>query len=136
LASAGFSSSKGGCHTTAEKGLFLTPSPHRCRLRFHATANALRDVYTMGGVPKIAMSLVAFPVEDLDIDIRTPGGRHFQRGWRRRSFFSIAIIEAAPEGGFLGYLSGSDFGGAEFCGTRPPWRLKDAPDRNNWRGLS
>jgi selenide,water dikinase len=34
-----------------------------------AAANALSDVYAMGGVPKTAMNLVAFPVKDMDIDI-------------------------------------------------------------------
>jgi len=34
-----------------------------------AAANALSDVYAMGGVPKTAMNLVAFPVKDLDLSI-------------------------------------------------------------------
>jgi selenide,water dikinase len=34
-----------------------------------AAANALSDVYAMGGEPKTAMNLVAFPVKDLDLDI-------------------------------------------------------------------
>jgi len=34
-----------------------------------ATANALSDVYAMGGVPKTAMNLVAFPLKDMDISI-------------------------------------------------------------------
>jgi selenide, water dikinase len=34
-----------------------------------AAANALSDVYAMGGVPKTAMNLVAFPAKDLDISI-------------------------------------------------------------------
>jgi selenide,water dikinase len=34
-----------------------------------AAANALSDVYAMGGTPKTAMNLVAFPVKDLDLDI-------------------------------------------------------------------
>jgi len=34
-----------------------------------AAANALSDVYAMGGVPKTAMNLVAFPVKDMDIAI-------------------------------------------------------------------
>ncbi len=34
-----------------------------------AAANALSDVYAMGGVPKTAMNLVAFPVKDMDISI-------------------------------------------------------------------
>jgi len=34
-----------------------------------AAANALSDVYAMGGVPKTAMSLVAFPVKDMDISV-------------------------------------------------------------------
>jgi selenide, water dikinase len=32
-----------------------------------AAANALSDVYAMGGVPKTAMNLVAFPAKDMDI---------------------------------------------------------------------
>ena len=32
-----------------------------------AAANALSDVYAMGGVPKTAMNLVAFPLKDMDI---------------------------------------------------------------------
>jgi selenide,water dikinase len=34
-----------------------------------AAANALSDVYAMGGIPKTAMSLVAFPVKDMDISV-------------------------------------------------------------------
>jgi selenide, water dikinase len=34
-----------------------------------AAANALSDVYAMGGVPKTAMNLVAFPIKDMDISI-------------------------------------------------------------------
>jgi selenide,water dikinase len=32
-----------------------------------AAANALSDVYAMGGVPKTAMNLAAFPERDMDI---------------------------------------------------------------------
>jgi selenide,water dikinase len=34
-----------------------------------AAANALSDVYAMGGVPKTAMNLVAFPAKDMDIAV-------------------------------------------------------------------
>jgi len=34
-----------------------------------AAANALSDVYAMGGVPKTAMNLVAFPIKDMDISM-------------------------------------------------------------------
>ncbi len=34
-----------------------------------AAANALSDVYAMGGVPKTAMNLVAFPIKEMDITI-------------------------------------------------------------------
>ena len=34
-----------------------------------AAANALSDVYAMGGTPKTAMNLVAFPLADMDISI-------------------------------------------------------------------
>jgi selenide,water dikinase len=34
-----------------------------------AAANALSDVYAMGGVPKTAMNLVGFPVKEMDISI-------------------------------------------------------------------
>ena len=34
-----------------------------------AAANALSDVYAMGGMPKTAMNLVAFPVEEMDISV-------------------------------------------------------------------
>jgi len=34
-----------------------------------AAANALSDVYAMGGVPKTAMNLVAFPIKDMDIAV-------------------------------------------------------------------
>lgn len=34
-----------------------------------AAANAMSDVYAMGGVPKTAMNLVAFPVEEMDISV-------------------------------------------------------------------
>lgn len=34
-----------------------------------AAANALSDIYAMGGVPKTAMSLVAFPRQQMDISI-------------------------------------------------------------------
>jgi len=34
-----------------------------------AAANALSDVYAMGGEPKTAMNLVAFPLGDMDIEI-------------------------------------------------------------------
>ena len=34
-----------------------------------AAANALSDVYAMGGTPKTAMNLVAFPVKDMEISV-------------------------------------------------------------------
>ena len=34
-----------------------------------AAANALSDIYAMGGVPKTAMNLVAFPTEQMDISV-------------------------------------------------------------------
>jgi len=34
-----------------------------------AAANALSDIYAMGGVPKTAMNLVAFPVKTMDISV-------------------------------------------------------------------
>jgi selenide,water dikinase len=34
-----------------------------------AAANALSDVYAMGGIPKTAMNLVAFPVKQMDISV-------------------------------------------------------------------
>jgi selenide,water dikinase len=34
-----------------------------------AAANALSDIYAMGGVPKTAMNLVAFPLKDMDISV-------------------------------------------------------------------
>ena len=34
-----------------------------------AAANALSDVYAMGGTPKTAMNLVAFPIKEMDISI-------------------------------------------------------------------
>jgi len=34
-----------------------------------AAANAMSDVYAMGGEPKTAMNLVAFPIKDMDIGI-------------------------------------------------------------------
>ncbi len=34
-----------------------------------AAANALSDVYAMGGVPKTAMNLVGFPIKEMDIDV-------------------------------------------------------------------
>jgi len=34
-----------------------------------AAANALSDIYAMGGVPKTAMNLVGFPIKDMDIEI-------------------------------------------------------------------
>jgi len=34
-----------------------------------AAANALSDVYAMGGIPRTAMNLVAFPIKDMDISI-------------------------------------------------------------------
>lgn len=34
-----------------------------------AAANALSDIYAMGGVPKTAMNLVAFPLKQMDISI-------------------------------------------------------------------
>jgi len=34
-----------------------------------AAANALSDIYAMGGVPKTAMNLVAFPINQMDISI-------------------------------------------------------------------
>ena len=34
-----------------------------------AAANALSDVYAMGGVPKTAMNLVAFPVKDMELSV-------------------------------------------------------------------
>jgi len=34
-----------------------------------AAANALSDVYAMGGIPKTAMNLVGFPVKEMDISV-------------------------------------------------------------------
>lgn len=34
-----------------------------------AAANALSDVYAMGGVPKTAMNLVGFPIKDMDLSV-------------------------------------------------------------------
>ncbi len=34
-----------------------------------AAANALSDIYAMGGIPKTAMNLVGFPAKDMDISI-------------------------------------------------------------------
>jgi len=34
-----------------------------------AAANALSDIYAMGGVPKTAMNLVGFPLKQMDISI-------------------------------------------------------------------
>ena len=34
-----------------------------------AAANALSDVYAMGGMPKTAMNLVAFPVKEMDLSV-------------------------------------------------------------------
>jgi selenide,water dikinase len=34
-----------------------------------AAANALSDVYAMGGIPKTAMNLVAFPIQQMDVSI-------------------------------------------------------------------
>ena len=34
-----------------------------------AAANALSDVYAMGGTPKTAMNLVAFPAKEMDLTI-------------------------------------------------------------------
>jgi selenide,water dikinase len=34
-----------------------------------AAANALSDVYAMGGTPKTAMNLMAFPVKQMDISV-------------------------------------------------------------------
>ena len=34
-----------------------------------AAANALSDVYAMGGVPKTAMNLVAFPLKDMEMSV-------------------------------------------------------------------
>jgi selenide,water dikinase len=34
-----------------------------------AAANALSDVYAMGGTPKTAMNLVGFPIKEMDISI-------------------------------------------------------------------
>ncbi|SPD72978.1 Selenide, water dikinase [uncultured Desulfobacterium sp.] len=34
-----------------------------------AAANALSDVYAMGGVPKTAMNIIAFPIKEMDISI-------------------------------------------------------------------
>ena len=34
-----------------------------------AAANAFSDVYAMGGIPKTAMNLVAFPLKDMDLSI-------------------------------------------------------------------
>lgn len=34
-----------------------------------AAANALSDVYAMGGIPKTAMNLVAFPSKQMDLSV-------------------------------------------------------------------
>jgi selenophosphate synthase len=47
-----------------------------------AAANALSDVYAMGGIPKTAMNLVAFPAKRMELTVlrQIIAGRHRQDG--------------------------------------------------------
>ena len=52
-----------------------------------AAANALSDIYAMGGVPKTAMNLVAFPAKDMAFERASPdhpGGNRQAGGGRSR----------------------------------------------------
>jgi selenide,water dikinase len=50
-----------------------------------AAANALSDVYAMGGVPKTAMNLVAFPVKEMDIPSCAGSSRAGSTNSRKRA---------------------------------------------------
>lgn len=54
-----------------------------------AAANALSDVYAMGGTPKTAMNLVAFPVKEMDISILR---RIIQGGLDKLSEAGVVLI--------------------------------------------
>ena len=54
-----------------------------------AAANALSDVYAMGGVPKTAMNLVAFPVKLLDLSVLR---RIIQGGLDKLSEANVVLI--------------------------------------------
>ncbi len=54
-----------------------------------AAANALSDVYAMGGVPKTAMNLVAFPVKEMDLSILR---RIIQGGLDKMSEAGVVLV--------------------------------------------
>jgi selenide,water dikinase len=54
-----------------------------------AAANALSDVYAMGGTPKTAMNLVAFPVKEMDLSVLR---QIIQGGLDKLSEAGVALI--------------------------------------------
>ena len=54
-----------------------------------AAANALSDVYAMGGVPKTAMNLVAYPMKQLGVDILR---RVLQGGLEKMREADVALV--------------------------------------------
>jgi selenide,water dikinase len=54
-----------------------------------AAANALSDIYAMGGVPKTAMNLVAFPLKDMDLSVLR---RILQGGLDKMSEAGVVLV--------------------------------------------
>jgi selenide,water dikinase len=54
-----------------------------------AAANALSDIYAMGGLPKTAMNLVAFPIKQMDISILR---RIIQGGLDKMSEAGVVLV--------------------------------------------
>ena len=49
-----------------------------------AAANAPSDVYAMGGMPKTAMNLVAFPVKEMELSVLRQSYREGSTSWSKR----------------------------------------------------
>jgi len=86
-----------------------------------AAANALSDVYAMGGVPKTA--LVAFPVKDMDISVL----RHIIRGGldKMREAGVVLVGGHSVEDKELKY-------GLSVTGFIHPHQLSTPPSRADW----
>lgn len=76
-----------------------------------AAANALSDIYAMGGAPKTAMNLVGFPLKQMDISILR---QIIQGGLDKLNEAEVVILPEAVEYAKLGMMPGGTFKNKEF----------------------
>ena len=76
-----------------------------------AAANALSDIYAMGGVPKTAMNLVGFPLKQMDISILR---QIIQGGLDKLKEADVVILPEAIEYAKMGLMPGGTFKNKEF----------------------